>query len=146
MFVELMRYLSTDLSKLTFDCLLQYTTRIHQHFQIENIVRLDCSIMASFLVILLLNCLLSHLVATYTEDAAAAIIHLPLFRRGNRFSRREPVNMTHLAEVLQAVEAKYAPSYREVQGNRLVRRWRVNDNGDENDPHLIDIAGHLDRW
>ncbi|KEF58289.1 uncharacterized protein A1O9_06215 [Exophiala aquamarina CBS 119918] len=102
--------------------------------------------MATFLVMLLLNCLTSHLVATQPEDVTGTIIHLPLFRRGNRFSRREPANMTHLAEVLQAVEAKYAPSYREVEGNRLVRRWRMKDNDDENDPHLIDVAGHLDRW
>lgn len=97
------------------------------------------------ILLLLLNCLIAHLAATQPDDAPA-VFHLPLSRRGSRFSRREPANITHLADVLRAVQAKYAPSYREVQGNRLVRRWRVDDNDDENDPHLIDVAGHLNRW
>jgi hypothetical protein len=103
--------------------------------------------MALFVVILLLNCLIlvTRLAATQPGDAPA-VLHLPLSRRGSRFSRREAANITYLADVLRAVQAKYAPSYREVQGNRLVRRWRVDENNDENDPHLIDVAGHLNRW
>lgn len=98
------------------------------------------------LVITLLACIVFGLGATHPEEPTGTIIHLPLFRRGNRFSRREPANMTHLAEVFYAVEANYAPSYREVQGNHLVRRWRTNVHNDENDPRLIEVAGHLDRW
>lgn len=96
-------------------------------------------------VVLILTYLLPQLTATRPYNAAP-VIHLPLTRRGNRFSRREPANLTYLADILQAVEAKYASSYREIEGNRLVRRWRVKENDDENDPHLIDVAGHLNRW
>ncbi|KAK5045926.1 hypothetical protein LTR84_008712 [Exophiala bonariae] len=101
--------------------------------------------MAYLHAILILTCLLTHLAVTQPNNAAPAI-HLPLTRRGNRFSRRETANLTYLADILQAVEAKYASSYREVDGNRLVRRWRLKDNDDENDPHLIDVAGHPNRW
>lgn len=101
--------------------------------------------MTSFLSILLLICLITHFVAIDARDDVP-VIHLPLARRGSRFSRREPANMTYLADILQAVEAKYAPSYREVQGNRLVRRWWVDDNEDENDPYVLGVAGHRNRW
>ena len=73
-------------------------------------------------------------------------IHLPLFRRGGRFSRHEPANLTYLADILQAAEAQYARNHRQVEGNRLVRKWRTNGATDENDPDLIDVAGHENRW
>lgn len=73
-------------------------------------------------------------------------IHLPLFRRGGRFSRHEPANLTHLAEILASVEAKYARSYRAVEGNRLVRRWRESLEKDENNPEVIDVVGRHGQW
>lgn len=76
----------------------------------------------------------------------SAAIHLPLLRRGARFSRREPANLTHLAHVLRDAELNYVRSQREVEGNRLVRRWRPSEAYDENDPDLIDVAGRENRW
>ena len=73
-------------------------------------------------------------------------IHLPLFRRGGRFSYHEPANLTYLTQVLSDVEAKYARSYRDVEGNRLVRRWRHSVSRDENDPELIEVAGRDGYW
>lgn len=73
-------------------------------------------------------------------------IHLPLFRHGGRFSRREPANLTHLTQILSDVEAKYARGQRAVEGNRLVRRWRVSQGRDENDPEVVDVAGRDGRW
>jgi hypothetical protein len=75
-----------------------------------------------------------------------AAVHLPLYRRGGRLSRHEPANLSHFATLLAEAEAQYALSYREVEGNRLVRRWRPHEGKDENDPSLIDVAGWQNRW
>lgn len=73
-------------------------------------------------------------------------IHLPLFRRGGRFSRHETANLTHLTQVLNEVETRYSRSQRAVNGNQLVRRWRRSKGGDENDPEVIDVTGCEHRW
>lgn len=85
-------------------------------------------------------------ITTSLADSISPGIHLPLFRRRGRFSRHEPANLTYLAEILSSVEAKYARSYRAVEDNRLVRRWRESLEKDENDPEVIDVVGHDGRW
>ena len=85
-------------------------------------------------------------IAACTAAFISPGIHLPLFRRGGRFSHHEPANLTHLAQILHNVEAKYARSYRAVEGNRLVRRWREHEVRDENDPEVIDVAGREGQW
>ncbi|KAJ9605411.1 hypothetical protein H2200_010068 [Cladophialophora chaetospira] len=73
-------------------------------------------------------------------------IHLPLFRRGGRFSLHESANLTRLTGILHDVEAKYARSQRAVDGNQLVRRWRSSEGRDENDPEVVDVAGRDNQW
>jgi hypothetical protein len=73
-------------------------------------------------------------------------IHLPIFRRGGRFSHHAPANLTYLSQVLADIEARYARSYRAVEGNQLVRKWRKNEELDENDPQLVAVAGQRGRW
>ena len=69
-----------------------------------------------------------------------------MFRRGGRFSRHELANLTHLTQILHDTEAKYARSYRTVDGNRLVRKWRESEFVDENDPEVIDVVGRDGQW
>ncbi|KAH0829859.1 hypothetical protein AYO21_10167 [Fonsecaea monophora] len=75
-----------------------------------------------------------------------SIIHLPLYRRGGRFSSHESANLTHLSSILEAAEAKYGRSYRAIEGNRLVRRWHASSFEDENDPEVVDVVGGVNRW
>lgn len=72
-------------------------------------------------------------------------IHLPLHRRGGRLSTHDLANLTSLSNILALAEAQFARSHREIEGNRLVRRWRSLGR-DENDPFLIDVAGRSNRW
>lgn len=97
------------------------------------------NILAAFICFLVLSSARSP-----TTDQPA--VHIPLFRRGGRFARHQPANLTRLGDVLKNIEAKYARSYREIEGNGLVRRWRENEAFDENDPELIDVVGREDRW
>ncbi|KIW14627.1 hypothetical protein PV08_07411 [Exophiala spinifera] len=85
------------------------------------------------------------LIICLTESGYGAL-HLPLYRRGGRLSRHETANLTRLAAIVSEVEARYARCQREVGNNRVVRRWRPYEGKDENDPQLIDVAGHQDRW
>lgn len=96
--------------------------------------------MALFLVVL--SCLVFACFAQ-NDDAA---IHLPLMRRGGRLSRHEPANLSHLAGLVEQAEAQYARCYRQVEGNRIVRRWRATGASDENDPDLVDAAGKDNHW
>lgn len=75
-------------------------------------------------------------------------VHLPLYRRGGRFLRREAANLTYLGEIMHQVEARYSRTHRQVEGNHLVRQWRVKEQEaeDENDENLIDVAGYDNRW
>lgn len=61
-------------------------------------------------------------------------------------SRHEPANLTRLSALVSEVEFRYARCYREVDNNRVIRRWRPYEGKDENDPHIIDVAGHRGRW
>ena len=90
--------------------------------------------------------LLLHLLPTCVAQSTTPGIHLPLYRRGGRSSYHEAANLTNLAQILHNVEAKYARSYRTVEGNRLVRRWHESVTRDENDPEVIDVAGRDGQW
>jgi hypothetical protein len=98
--------------------------------------------MALSKTIVLLTLLLT---ACFTQRSSPGI-HLPLHRRGGRFSHHEPANLTYISQILDEVEAKYARSYRTVEGNCLIRRWRESQTKDENDPEMIDVAGREGRW
>lgn len=54
-------------------------------------------------------------------------IHLPLSRRNGRFARHQTANLTFLSETLAQAESRYASTYRDVEDNRLVRRWQARD-------------------
>ncbi|KIW25698.1 uncharacterized protein PV07_08859 [Cladophialophora immunda] len=82
----------------------------------------------------------------FLVQSASSAVHLPLHRRGGRFSYHESANLTYLASVVQDVEAKYARSYRAIEGNRLVRKWHASGCKDENDPDVIDVVGGPNRW
>ena len=99
--------------------------------------------MAFFLYNAILNLILF---AVCSAKSPSFGIHLPLFRRGGRFSHHELANLTYLTNVLADIEVKYARSYRAVEGNRLVRRWRDSKSRDENDPEVIEVAGREGRW
>jgi len=75
-----------------------------------------------------------------------SVLHLPLHRRGGRFSYHESANLTHLASVLQSTESKYGRSYRVIERNRLVRKWHSSGCRDDNDPEVIEVAGGMNRW
>ncbi|RMZ89431.1 hypothetical protein DV736_g3333, partial [Chaetothyriales sp. CBS 134916] len=66
---------------------------------------------------------LSEIVEAYMKKA----IHLPIHRRGGRFATHAPVNFTQLAQAMSAAEARYTDSYRDIDRNGLVRRWRQKD-------------------
>ena len=83
-------------------------------------------------------CLAYHVLA---EDTG---IHLPIYRRGGRFARHEPANVTALLRTLSRVEARYARTYTDINGNRIVRRWR--DGPDSADDFMLDCAGQDGNW
>lgn len=81
------------------------------------------------------------LIFTALVDAG---VHLPIFRRGGRFARHESANITSLSATLSMVEAKYARTYTDVDGNRIARRWQ--DGGHGSDEYLLSSAGSDDAW
>lgn len=85
-------------------------------------------------------------ISTYFPLAEAEGIHFPLHRRDGRFSRHEAANLTYRTQILQEVEFRHSLTTREVHGNHLKRQWLINHGDDENDPNLIDVAGHSNRW
>ena len=68
------------------------------------------------------------------DAVSAESTHLPIHKRGGRFSRHEPADLARLSQVLSNVEARYANSYRDVEHNGLVRRWH------QKDPVIEDVA------
>lgn len=92
--------------------------------------------------------LLISFIQLYFTAANGHGIHLPLYRRGGRFLRRDAANLTYLGEIMHQVEARYSRTHRQIEGNHLVRQWRVKEQEaeDENDENLIDVAGYDNRW
>jgi len=76
--------------------------------------------------------------------AEHAGVHLPLYRRGGRLARHELANLTALARTLCRVEERYARTYTDVDGNRIVRRW--HDGSDSADDYMLDGAGRDGSW
>ncbi|OAP55639.1 hypothetical protein AYL99_09791 [Fonsecaea erecta] len=76
----------------------------------------------------------------------SSVIHLPLYRRGGRFSCHEFANLTHLSAALHSAEAEYGRSYRVIEGDRLVRKWDVRALRDANDPDVVGVVGGMNRW
>jgi hypothetical protein len=68
-------------------------------------------------------------------------IHLPLVRRHGRFARHEVANLTLLSDVLEKAEARYTSTYRDVEKNRLVRRWQAEDDSLDDDDLLSRMDG-----
>jgi len=71
-------------------------------------------------------------------------VHLPIYRRGDRFARHELANLTALSTTLSRIERRYARTYSDVDGNRIVRRW--HDGPDSADDFMLDGAGNDGTW
>lgn len=94
---------------------------------------------------MLASCLFFSLFCiTFTVSAENTGIHLPIYRRGGRFARRELANLTALSRTLSRLERRYARTYSDADGNRIVRRWR--DGPDSADDYLLDGAGIDGNW
>jgi len=78
---------------------------------------------------------------TFAENTG---VHLPLYRRGGRLARHELANVTALSRTLCRVEDRYARTYTDVDGNRVVRRW--HDGPDSADDFMLDGAGRDGSW
>jgi len=80
----------------------------------------------------------------YYVPAENVGLHLPIYRRGGRFARHELANLTSLSETLSRIERRYARTYSDVDGNRIVRRW--HDGPDSADDYMLDGAGIDGNW
>lgn len=49
-------------------------------------------------------------------------LHLPITRRGGRFSNTDVANLTYLLEELTSIESRYSATRRVIKGNRVVRK------------------------
>jgi len=76
--------------------------------------------------------------------AGAPAIHLPIYRRGGRFVHHELANITSLATVVSQIEKRYASTYTDLDGNRIVRRW--HDGPLYEDRYMLDRAGTEGVW
>ncbi len=63
----------------------------------------------------------------------APVLHFTLARRGGEFTAteygRDLVNLTYLVEELDKAEARFNLTRREVKGNKLVRKAKLNELG-----------------
>ena len=90
--------------------------------------------------------LLQHLLnlflrfSLFCHVACRADIHIPLSRRGGRFARHESANLTLLSKIIERAEQRYAGTAREVEHNRLVRKWRAGEDGLDDDALLSQLA------
>ena len=101
-----------------------------------------------FLTFLILaTLLLSPTLATPSTHAVlrsldtAPVLHFTLARRGGEFtateSGRDLVNLTYLVEELDKAEARFNLTRREVKGNKLVRKAKVNEVGGKGEGALM---------
>jgi hypothetical protein len=139
---------STSTSSRNIKAVISSETRpsqqLHRTFQPSAYALHEFLFPMAFLATTAILCL--SLITTSLPQPTSPGLHLPLFRRGGRFSVHEPANLTYLTQILNDVEAKYARTYRAVEGNRLVRRWRQSEAKDENDPEVIGVAGRENSW
>lgn len=101
-------------------------------------VSLYCSNM-HFLSLLLYtySCLFSASIAaadtTIQSLDHVPVLHFPLFRRGGKFEPTERLhdwtNLTYLAQELERTEARFNLTKREVKGNKLIRKGKINASG-----------------
>ena len=70
----------------------------------------------------------------------APVLHFTLARRGGEFaateSGRDFVNLTYLIAELDKAEARFNLTRREVKGNKLIRKAKVNGLGGKNEGAL----------
>ena len=71
----------------------------------------------------------------------APVLHFTLARRGGEFTATEPgqhlVNLTYLVEELDKAEARFNLTRREVKGNKLVRKAKLNELGGKDEGTLM---------
>ena len=75
----------------------------------------------------------------------APVVHFTLARRGGEFAATEPgrdlVNLTYLVEELDRAEARFNLTRREVKGNKLVRKVKINEVREKDEGALMgDVA------
>lgn len=71
----------------------------------------------------------------------APVLHFTLARRGGDFMATEPgrdlVNLTYLVEELDKAEARFNLTRREVKGNKLVRKAKIDEHGGKEERALM---------
>ncbi len=71
----------------------------------------------------------------------APVLHFTLARRGGGFTATEPgrdlVNLTYLVEELDKAEGRFNLTRREVKGNKLVRKAKLNEHGGKDEGALM---------
>lgn len=80
----------------------------------------------------------------YYATAKETGFHLPIYCRGGRFASHELANVTALSNALNLIERRYARTYSDVDGNKIVRRW--HDGPDSVDDYMLDSAGRDGTW
>lgn len=81
----------------------------------------------------------------FALSAFASALHLPIHRRGGRFTHNRPCNITWLGELVAATEHRYSLTYRDVEQNRLVRKWQSKADAVD-DEHLLQSAQGDGSW
>lgn len=76
----------------------------------------------------------------------APVLHFTLARRGGEFTAtqygRDLVNLTYLVGELDKAEARFNLTRREVKGNKLVRKAKLNELGGKDEGALMgSVAG-----
>ena len=70
----------------------------------------------------------------------APVLHFTLARRGGEFAAIEPgrdlVNLTYLVKELDKTEARFNLTRREVKGNKLIRKAKINERGGKDEGTL----------
>lgn len=82
--------------------------------------------------------------STRADSIDAHGVHLPLYRRSGSFIQEGPANFTKLSQNLAQIEARYARTHTDVEGNRIVRRWSDGPHGA--DEYLLNGAGNAGFW
>ena len=90
--------------------------------------------------------LLGLIIAFSEASRFSRVVHYTIERRGGRFPVNPIANMTFLTEQLQAAEARFNKTRREMHGNKVVRRPKDNDMNKVDLGKLIGEVGRDGAW
>ena len=86
------------------------------------------------------------LISIFCWVTAEGKFHLTIVRRGGSLATREPVNLTHLVELVEEAESRYAKAERVLHENKVIRKWKSEIDSIIHGGEIINGIGQDGSW